>query len=151
MILDSVLQFSDYQDLSGCTSSAVTLATNVIDLGAVDTGKDAFGNDEPWNLGSITWFVNLSEALTGACLTYAELVTGSSLSTGAISSNVTIARFEFAATAAVGTKRSMIVQYEGIGRYLGVEYSTSTASLTTGHVDSGLILGYNDSSKAVKF
>lgn len=150
MILDSVLQFDDAHAFTSLNASAQN-STNIVDLGAATTGKDAFGNDEAWNLMSIRWFVNIQVAMaTSSKAMYVDLVTGSTTSSSAISSSVVLARIQFPAESAAGTKRSMTLQYEGIGRYLGCEW-TADATLGSVTVDSGLILGYNDSSKAVKF
>lgn len=151
MILDSVLQFSDAQELTSVGSASADVATNVVDLGAVTTGKDAFGNDEAWDLMSIRWFVNIQVAMVGEGeILYCNLVTGASISSGAISSSVALAQIAFPALSPAGTKKSTTLQYEAIGRYLNVEF-TATSSLTSVTVDSGLILGYNDSSAGVKF
>jgi hypothetical protein len=150
MILDSVLQFNDakaYTSLNGTAQNA----TNIIDLGAATTGKDAFGNNEAQNLLDITWFVNIQVAMgTASKIMYVDLVTGSATSSSAISSSVVLARIEFPAESAAGTKRSMRLQTGKIGRYLGEEY-TATATLATVTVDSGLVLGYNDSPVSEKF
>lgn len=150
MILDSVLQFDDAHAFTSLNATPQN-STNIIDLGAATTGKDAFGNNEAQELMSINWFANIQVAMaTASKIMYADLVTGSATSSSAISSSVVLARIEFPAVSPAGTKRSLMLQSGKIGRYLGCEW-TATATLASVTIDSGLILGYNDSMIANKF
>jgi len=151
MIQDSKLLFSDAESLTSLNGSD-DISTNIIDLGAQASGKDAFGNALKQGLGKdLTWFVNINVAMaTAAKPMTCTLITGSVLSTSTISSAVSIASIIFPAESPAGTKKAMKVDYGALGRYVAVNY-TATATLTSVTVESGLIHGYNDSSIAAKF
>ncbi len=151
MIQDSKLLFSDAEALIDLNGSD-DYSTNIVDLGAQASGKDAFGNALKAGLGKdMTWFVNINVAMvTAAKIMTCTLVTGSAISSSAISSAVSVASVIFPALSAAGTKKALKVDYGALGRYVAVNY-TATATLASVTVDSGLVLGYNDSSIAAKF
>lgn len=151
MIIDSLLEFSDKQELTSVGTAAQT-STNIIDFGSGYAGKDVHGGTEYQRLLDINWFVNIQVAMVGASrLLFAELVTGSSTSSSAISSSVTLARIEFPAVSPAGTKRAMKLMTGDIKRYLAVEYISDGSKISSVTVDSGLILGYADSEVGQKF
>ena len=149
MILDAKLMFSEGQALT--TLGTLITSTNIIDLGSV-AGKDAFGNTEMQSMAKdLTWFVNIEVAMVGSGkILYANLVTGSAISTSIVTTSIQLAALEFPALSAAGVKKSMKFDYAKLGRYVAVEY-TATSSLTSVTVNSGLIHGYNDSEIRDKF
>lgn len=151
MIQDAKLLFSDAESLTSLNASD-DISTNIIDLGAQAGGKDAFGNALKQGLGvELTWFVNINVAMaTAAKIMTCTLITGSAVSTSAISSAVSVASILFPALSAAGVKKAMKVDYGALGRYVAVNY-TATATLASVTVESGLIHGYNDSSIGAKF
>jgi len=151
MIQDSKLLFSDAEALTSLNASD-DISTNIVDLGAQANGKDAFGNALKAGLGKdMTWFVNINVAMaTASKIMTCTLITGSAISTSTISSAVSVASIIFPAVSAAGTKKALKIDYGALGRYVAVNY-IATATLATVTVESGLILGYNDSSIAAKF
>ena len=151
MIQDSKLLFADNEALTSANATPQT-CTNIIDLGAQAGGKDAFGNALKQGLGKdLTWFVNINVAMaTASKIMTMTLVTGSSISSSAISSSIDVASIVFPAVSPAGTKKAVKIDYGALGRYVAVEY-IATATLATVTVESGLIHGYNDSSIAAKF
>lgn len=151
MIQDAKLLFSDAEALVDLNASD-DYSTNIVDLGAQANGKDAFGNALKAGIGKdITWFVNINVAMaTAAKIMTCTLVTGSAISSSAITSAVSVASILFPAESPAGTKKALRIDYGALGRYVAVNY-TATATLATVTVESGLVHGYNDSSIAAKF
>jgi len=144
MILDSKLEFSDSQDITG-NGDVVLDSENVVDLGA--DGKDAFGDAKGNAFRTITWYCNCSVTVAGDSISV-QLVTATAtdLSTG----QVVLATKLFADATAAGTKFSAIVQARDLHRYIGLQYTNGATAVTAGSFDSGMILGYNDSLLADK-
>ena len=151
MIQDSKLMFSDAEALTSLNASD-DISTNIIDLGAQASGKDAFGNALKTGLGKdMTWFVNINVAMaTAAKIMTCTLITGSALSSSTISSALSVASIVFPALSPAGTKKALKIDYGALGRYVAVNY-TGTITLASVTVESGLVHGYNDSSIAAKF
>jgi len=127
MIMDANLEFSDYQTLTGITSTTFVTSTNIVDLGAA--GTDAWGN----TLRNLLDGGNMKfNVLVGATLTTADiacmLYTYSS-ATGIINNGEEIVRIILSYTSsdvnyAIAGFRTSVSVPQGINmqRYLAVKY-----------------------------
>ncbi len=139
MIIDSKLELSDAQALSGVSAgSAVTASTNVIDMGSGLT--DGWGTADTPEIGGMVWNTNINVAMVGASAALnCTLVTNAAATI--TSGSTTIMTVNFPALSAAGTKKS--VRFP-VGttclRYVGVLFDADTADLTSATVDSMLTL-----------
>jgi hypothetical protein len=135
MAVDLQHEYSDKQALV-ISNAANTVSTNVDNNTA--SPKDAFGVAKALEIGGSFFTVEVTTALVGATVLTAELMTkaaDASLSSGGTS----IVKFDFAATAAIGTRMSVKLD-PGTERlaYLGVVYTSTGAKLTAGAVNARL-------------
>jgi len=145
MIIDAKLEMSDNQTLPNDTAVD---STNVCDLGdqVLVKGRDAFGNAKKPAMLDMGWFVNVQEVMVGAGNCKCELV---SSAVATLDSVVVHATLNLLTISAAGMKKFMKVTSVDFLRYVGVIY-TADGAITAGKVNSGLILGYNDSMIADK-
>lgn len=137
-IIDSKLEFSDNQSVAAVGSSADTISTNVIDLGA--SGEDGFGNALANQLDGqdIRLNVQIGTAIAGNTL----LVKLYTYSTTTVTSGQEVARLKITTTDGVANAKFSIgvpsdfpwLQYAGLG------YRGSGGALSAG-VISGAWLG----------
>ena len=142
-VLDAKLEMSDAQALDTLDDSPAISSTNVIDFG---THKDTWGDAINPNVGyggELTWNLKINEVFVGSSAAVtAELVTGTVVASGAITSDATtLASVTIPALSAVGTSWSTKVPSNTVYRYVYTKYTgTSGHALTTGDVDSYLSL-----------
>ncbi len=142
MILDASLEFSDAQT-QVASSAAVTQSTNVVDLwdgNAANPNKDTWGAAKLPELGGAMWNCNINTVINATTVITAKLMTHTGATS--IKSGTQVAEIVFAAAAAAGTRKALKIPtgLEIATRYLGVTYTVSGASCTTGAIDSFLSL-----------
>jgi hypothetical protein len=131
--IDSLHELSDNQDVSSVASSADTVSSNVIDLGAA--GEDGFGNSLANQLDGQNLHLNIQvgTAIAGNTLlvklyhhTAAGVTSGTLVNTFPISTTIGVANAKFSVP---------IPSDIPWGRYIGVGYRGSGGSLSGGNVD----------------
>ena len=142
MLYDSLLEFSDAQDIaSGTLSSGSTVVSELVrDLGSGE--KDAFGGaltPDIGNGGELHWHVIVTnEAFVGASAQVVCTLVSKASSASISSGGTTHATITIPAASAIGTWYSVPVPPGTLYRYLGVLYTASGGNLTAGNVDSFL-------------
>ena len=143
-IIDSKLEFSDAQVIS-CASGSEAISEHVFQMNAV---KNAWGTAITGNYGEgnngLMVNVRIATVLNASARLLAKLYTHT---TASVLSGTCIADSGwFAGSAAAGTKKAFRLPTGTMQKYVGLGYSVSGSSMTTGAVDAWLGLGHQTPS-----
>jgi len=144
-VLDAKLEMSDAQSIASLGASSAVTSTDILDFG---THKNAWGTAITPDIGEggeIEFNVSVDTVLVGASANVTcNLVTGTAVASGAITSSTTVVSLNIPAVSAAGTRASVKVPSGTVSRYVATEYivGTASASITSGALNSYLSLDH---------
>jgi len=144
-VIDKVLEFSDNQDIGSVSSGSSVVSSVVPELfnatAPYESPYDTWGTDitpDIGNGGRLIFNIHVSATLAGSSAAVVATLVSKAADNSISSTGTTHATITIPTLTAAGTMYSVHVPAGTINRFVGVLYTASGGSLTSGNFDAWL-------------